>query len=89
MREPPPTATVLLALAAATGVGQASAQDRTDRSYHRDGLRVVGLAGAGTRLVTFSTNRPGKVRRSVTVTGLVGGDTRLVGIDHRVQDGML
>lgn len=52
-------------------------------------LRVVGLADAGTTLVQFESTKPGKVRSGVAVSGLTGGDTRLVGIDYRVQDGNL
>ena len=59
-----------------------------DRS-RGDNLRVVGLAGNGTKLVRFDAGKPGYVRGSVTVRGLKGGDTRLIGIDYRVQDGKL
>ena len=52
-------------------------------------LRVVGLAGDGTELVQFNPTKPGKVTGRVAVTGLTGGDTALIGIDHRVQDGSL
>ncbi len=47
---------------------------------------VVGLVG-GTSLVTFSTDALA-VRDNRVVTGLTG-DTKLVGIDYRVQDGAL
>lgn len=59
-----------------------------DRS-RADKLRVVGLAEAGTKLVQFVANKPGKVRSGVAVSGLTGGDSRLIGIDYRVQDGNL
>jgi Domain of unknown function (DUF4394) len=49
-------------------------------------LEIVGLVG-GTTLVTFSTDDV-TVRENRTVSGLVG-DTALVGIDYRVQDGKL
>lgn len=52
-------------------------------------LRVVGLADGGTTLVLFDSDKPGKVKRSASVSGLTGGDTRLIGIDYRVQDGNL
>ncbi|MCJ1698441.1 DUF4394 domain-containing protein [Rathayibacter festucae] len=52
-------------------------------------LRVVGLADEGTTLVQFNPLKPGTVSGSVAVTGLTGGDTALVGIDYRVQDGKL
>ena len=52
-------------------------------------LRVVGLADGGTQLVQFNPLKPGTVSGTVAVTGLTGGDTALVGIDYRVQDGKL
>lgn len=52
------------------------------------GLKVVGLAGGGTRLVTFTSDEPGDTRGLGKVMGL-SGDTALVGIDYRVQDGKL
>jgi hypothetical protein len=51
-------------------------------------LTVVGLAGHGTQLTRISTDKPSRARATVTVVGLQG-DTRLVGIDYRVQDGSL
>ena len=59
-----------------------------DRS-RGDNLRVIGLAGNGTKLVRFDADKPGYVRASATVRGLTGGDTKLVGIDYRVQDNKL
>jgi hypothetical protein len=49
---------------------------------------AVGLAGAGTSLVRFDTDRPEKAKRIAAVRGL-SGDTALVGIDRRVQNGKL
>lgn len=49
---------------------------------------AVGLTGGGTELVTFSVNKPSRLTNAVTLTGLVG-DTSLVGIDYRVQNGKL
>lgn len=49
-------------------------------------LTVVGLVG-GTSLVTFTTGDRA-VTANRAITGLAG-DTELVGIDHRVQDGRL
>ncbi|MGH3976799.1 MAG: DUF4394 domain-containing protein, partial [Pseudonocardiaceae bacterium] len=40
------------------------------------------------RLVEFSSDSPSP-RETGTISGLTGGDTRLVGIDYRVQDGNL
>lgn len=50
-------------------------------------LAVVGLTSSNT-LVGFRTDNTRPSRRAVPITGLAG-DTRLVGIDHRVSDGLL
>ncbi len=73
--------TVGTSVAGATGPGTATSSEQ--------GLKAVGLAGGGTRLVAFSTDEPGERSRIGRITGLSGGDTRLVGIDYRVQDGKL
>jgi hypothetical protein len=51
------------------------------------GLRAIGLT-ADQRLVSFRVSTPGDVRNIGTITGLAG-DTKLIGIDYRVQDGTL
>jgi hypothetical protein len=51
-------------------------------------LRVVGLTSDG-RLVCFNEERPGRAREIGAISGLTSGDTALVGIDFRVQDGLL
>jgi len=51
-------------------------------------LRVIGLTDNG-RLVSFRSNTPHRTREIGPVTGLTGADTALVGIDFRVQDGLL
>ncbi|GJF33791.1 hypothetical protein KNE206_64910 [Kitasatospora sp. NE20-6] len=53
----------------------------------RDGLRSVGLTD-DQRLVAFPVVHPDQARTIGAVDGLQG-DTRLVGIDYRVQNGML
>lgn len=50
-------------------------------------LNIVGLTNDN-KLVQFSSNNPSP-RETGTISGLAGGDTRLVGIDYRVQDGKL
>ena len=52
------------------------------------GLRVIGLT-ADQRLVTFKACHPDKTREIGPVSGLGAGDSALVGIDFRVQDGEL
>jgi hypothetical protein len=51
-------------------------------------LQVIGLT-SDQRLVTFRACKPGRVREIGPVSGLGGGDATLVGIDFRVQDGLL
>ncbi|SNT55351.1 protein of unknown function [Asanoa hainanensis] len=58
------------------------------RSQRSDqGSRIVGLTRGGD-MVSFRADRPGDARRIGMVKGLTG-DTRLVGLDFRVQDGKL
>ncbi|WP_219815442.1 DUF4394 domain-containing protein [Arthrobacter sp. B0490] len=84
---PAVTTAVTVAPAVADG-GSNGKSNGGDRSRAAK-LRVIGLADAGTKLVQFDANKPGKVRSSIGVGGLTGGDTRLIGIDYRVQDGNL
>jgi hypothetical protein len=62
-----------------TGDSSASGQDR---------LQAIGLAGDRT-LVSFDTGKADRGRALGDVQGLAPGDQDLVGIDYRVQDGML
>lgn len=57
-------------------------------NFRDDTLEVVGLT-KDQRLICFDEHRPDLARTIGTVTGLVGGDAVLVGIDFRVQDGKL
>src|SRR5262245_20993453 len=66
----------------------ASADDGHMSLTGSTGLRVIGLTTDG-RLVQFSTNAPRRTSDIGYVQGLTGGDTALVGIDFRVQDGNL
>ena len=56
-------------------------------SYSRE-LTVVGLT-SDERLISFQESSPGSATTIGRVSGLSGGDTFLVGIDYRVQDGKL
>lgn len=51
-------------------------------------LTFAGLT-ADQRLVTFGECNPARPRDLGPVTGLSGNDTELIGIDYRVQDGLL
>ncbi|MFF3757759.1 DUF4394 domain-containing protein [Streptomyces sp. NPDC002185] len=84
------TAVVLAALGAAPALAtpddsprtqSATAQAATD---HRGGLSAVGLT-RDQRLVQFDVNRPSRTWSLGKVAGL-SGDTKLVGIDFRVQN---
>ncbi|MEU2432004.1 DUF4394 domain-containing protein [Streptomyces sp. NPDC007861] len=83
-------AVIALALAAsiATAV-PATAVTMDDGNDGRGGgkIEVTGLT-SDNRLVEFRENRPGKVTSIGAVTGLTV-DTELVGIDYRVQNGLL
>ena len=51
-------------------------------------LRAFGISGDGTLMATFTTDRPQVLDWVREVVGL-RGDARLVGIDFRVQDGLM
>lgn len=57
-------------------------------SNGRKNLNIVGLT-PDNRLVCFSERRPGRAAEIGAIGGLTSGDTALVGIDFRVQDGLL
>jgi hypothetical protein len=84
--------TALLALACAASSAWAqpncSNGNRATRSGKINLLDVVGLTQDG-RLVCFKDRSPQRPREIGAVTGLAGADTSLVGIDFRVQDGLL
>ena len=80
-------APVMTSAVATPGAADSKSQGG-DRS-RGEKLRGVGRADAGTAHVQFDATKAVKVRSSVTVSGLTGGDTKLIGIDYRVQDGNL
>lgn len=51
-------------------------------------LRAFGISADGTLMATFTTDQPNVLNWVRTVIGL-SGDTALIGIDFRVQDGLL
>lgn len=51
-------------------------------------LRAFGITGDGLTMASFSTDTPGVLNWVRDVVGL-SGDTKLVGIDHRVQNGLM
>jgi hypothetical protein len=67
----------------------AHAENRNeDPEGHFQNLRAIGVTADG-RLVRFRVSSPRNTRDIGFVTGLAGSDTALVGIDFRVQDGLL
>jgi hypothetical protein len=83
-----------LTLATTTGVVHAQSQPRTGncgaRSLLGGGpqLDFVGLT-ADQHLVLFGECNPSRPRDLGAISGLAGNDTEIVGIDYRVQDGLL
>ena len=78
--------TAIAATALAAGVLAASVGGLAQAGS--DGLRGVALYGGGTKLARFSTEEPDEARKIGNIGGLTG-DTKLVGIDRRVQNGKL
>ncbi|MFD4914755.1 DUF4394 domain-containing protein [Streptomyces virginiae] len=80
------SAVILAALCAAPAL--AAADDNPPKTLpamdNKDGLRAIGLTG-DQRLVEFDVDKPSKTWSLGRVSGL-SGDTRLVGIDFRVQN---
>ncbi|RSM48648.1 DUF4394 domain-containing protein [Amycolatopsis balhimycina DSM 5908] len=72
-------------LAATTAVTIGAAGDSVAQAT---GLRAFGITGDGTLMATFTTDQPQVLNWVQTVMGLVG-DKSLIGIDFRVQDGLL
>ncbi|MDQ3664267.1 MAG: DUF4394 domain-containing protein [Actinomycetota bacterium] len=77
---------LVLALGGSVGTAAAGASD--DEGSRTGGLRAIGLTGHGKVLVRFNTTNPGNLDRIGTVDGLTV-DTKLVGIDFRVQNDTL
>jgi hypothetical protein len=75
------------AVVAAFGTAGAVTAGAADGRRGSDNLSAIGLT-SDDRLIRFKVNRPGRPSTIGTISGL-SGDTRLVGIDYRVQDGKL
>ncbi|OXM51936.1 DUF4394 domain-containing protein [Amycolatopsis alba] len=74
------TVTVAASLAVG-GAGTSSAQPA--------GLRAFAISADGKLMATFTTGNPQRLDWVLLVQGLTGGETYLIGIDFRVQDGKL
>jgi len=77
-------AVVAAVLSAATAVSVGTAHG----SAQVAGLRAYGISADGTLMAMFSTDRPQVLDWVRVVTGL-SGDTALIGIDFRVQNGLM
>ncbi len=75
-------------LATGAHASQILASSETDPPAAVRKLKVIGLTDDG-RLVRFNSRNPAGAREIGPVSGLMGLDTALVGIDYRVQDGLL
>lgn len=79
-----------LALAGATSARAANPEGCPDTDGFTPNRLVYGLtAQARQSLVSFRTCTPSKEKHHGAIAGLQGADTALVGIDFRVQDGLL
>ncbi len=74
-------AVVVSVLAAVAGGGGSSAAQPA-------GLRAFGISADGTLMATFTTDRPQVLDWVRTVQGF-SGDTAAIGVDFRVQDGLM
>lgn len=82
-------AAALIAAVALSGpAAQGAPGSDEDRISGREDLNVTGLTDDG-RLVEFETRFPREVEVIGAITGLTGGDTEVIGIDYRVQNGEL
>lgn len=57
----------------------------TSASATSGGPNATGLSSGGTKMVRFDTDKPEKAKRVGDITSLAG-DSKLVGIDRRIQD---
>jgi hypothetical protein len=73
----------VLSAAGAVSIGTAAGS-----AAQAAGLRAFGITADGTLMATFTTDRPQVLDWVRVVTGL-SGDTALIGIDFRVQNGLM
>ncbi|MEU9852688.1 DUF4394 domain-containing protein [Streptomyces sp. NPDC047974] len=78
------SAVVLAALCAAPALAVSDTASKTPPAHDHKALHAIGLTG-DQRLVEFDVHRPSKTWSLGKVSGL-SGDTKLVGIDFRVQN---
>ncbi|GAQ50577.1 DUF4394 domain-containing protein [Streptomyces acidiscabies] len=89
MRTGKRAATLLAALTAAGALVMAGTPaSSTPTAAAVPSLRAFGITGDGTLMATFTTDRPQVLDWVRVITGL-SGDTKLLGIDHRPQNGVM
>jgi hypothetical protein len=81
-------ATAVAIVSAATALMVTSPGSSTAAVTATPKLMAYGITGDGLTMASFSTDTPGVLNWVRDVVGLVG-DTKLVGIDHRVQNGLM
>ncbi|MGW1712198.1 DUF4394 domain-containing protein [Streptomyces sp. NPDC002156] len=81
-------ATAVAVVSAATALMVTSPGSSTAAVTATPKLLAFGITADGLTMASFYTDTPGTLNWVRDVTGL-SGDTRLVGIDHRVQNGLM
>nr|WP_189151365.1 DUF4394 domain-containing protein [Streptomyces lacrimifluminis] len=81
-------ATALAIVSAATALMVTSPGSSSAAATATPKLLAFGITGDGLTMASFSTDTPGVANWVRDVVGL-SGDTKLVGIDHRVQNGLM
>jgi hypothetical protein len=82
------SAAACLTLLLTAGLWQTVLASTEDDDRPRHDLTIVGLTDDG-RLVSFRARSPHRTKDIGYVSGFIGSDTALIGIDFRVQDGKL
>ncbi|MDX3453889.1 DUF4394 domain-containing protein [Streptomyces sp. ME02-8801-2C] len=81
-------ATAVAVVSAATALIVTSPGSGTAAVTATPTLQAFGITADGTTMASFTTDKPNTLNWVKDVTGL-SGDTKLVGIDHRVQNGLM
>ncbi|ELP66954.1 DUF4394 domain-containing protein [Streptomyces turgidiscabies] len=81
-------AAAVAAVSAATALIVTSPGSSTAAVTATPTLQAFGITADGLTMASFTTDKPGTLNWVKDVTGL-SGDTKLVGIDHRVQNGLM
>ncbi|WP_206793917.1 DUF4394 domain-containing protein [Amycolatopsis sp. MtRt-6] len=79
---------IAVVAAALSAAGAVSIGTAGSSAAQTAGLRAYGISADGTLMATFTTDRPQVLDWVRVITGL-SGDTALLGIDFRIQNGLL